>query len=62
MTGRFVEHFIPTHSSWLNLVERWFSEATTKSIRRSFAFPTFMHFFPGHDFGNPLEKSEKVVE
>jgi len=32
--GRFVEHFIPTHSSWLNLVERWFSEITTKRIRR----------------------------
>ena len=32
--GRYVEHFIPTHSSWLNLVERWFSEITTKRIRR----------------------------
>lgn len=32
--GRFVEHFIPTHSSWLNLIERWFSEITTKRIRR----------------------------
>jgi len=34
MNGRFVEHFIPTHSSWLNLVERWFAEITNKSIRR----------------------------
>ena len=35
---RFVVHFTPTHSSWLNLVERWFSEVTTKRIRRgSFA-------------------------
>jgi len=33
-SGRFVAHFIPTHSSWLNLVERWFSEITTKRIRR----------------------------
>lgn len=32
--GRFVEHFIPTHSSWLNLIERWFGELTTKRIRR----------------------------
>jgi transposase len=32
--GRFVEHFIPTHSSWLNLIERWFGEITTKRIRR----------------------------
>jgi transposase len=32
--GRFVEHFIPTHSSWLNLVERWFGEITNQRIRR----------------------------
>jgi transposase len=32
--GRFVMHFTPTHSSWLNLVERWFAEITTKRIRR----------------------------
>jgi transposase len=32
--NRFVEHFIPTHSSWLNLVERWFAEITNKRIRR----------------------------
>lgn len=31
---RFAVHFTPTHSSWLNLVERWFSEITTKRIRR----------------------------
>jgi transposase len=31
---RFVVHFTSTHSSWLNLVERWFSEITTKRIRR----------------------------
>jgi len=31
---RFVTHFIPTHSSWLNLVERWFAEITNKAIRR----------------------------
>ncbi|MDR0472992.1 MAG: transposase [Treponema sp.] len=34
MNGRFVLHFIPTHSSWLNLVERWFAEITNKRIRR----------------------------
>jgi transposase len=32
--GRFVVHFTPTHASWLNLVERWFSEITTRRIRR----------------------------
>jgi transposase len=32
---RFVLHFTPTSSSWLNLVERWFSELTTKLLKRS---------------------------
>jgi len=31
---RFVPHFVPTSSSWLNLVERWFGELTSKTIRR----------------------------
>src|SRR5262249_37106131 len=31
---RFHLHFIPTSSSWLNLVERWFGEVTTRKIRR----------------------------
>lgn len=31
---RFTLHFTPTYSSWLNLVERWFAELTTKWIRR----------------------------
>ena len=31
---RFHLHFIPTSSSWLNLVERWFRELTEKAIRR----------------------------
>lgn len=31
---RFHLHFIPTSSSWLNLVERWFSQITQKRIRR----------------------------
>jgi transposase len=31
---RFVLHFTPTSSSWLNLVERWFGELTTKKLRR----------------------------
>lgn len=32
---RFVVHFTPTSSSWLNLVERWFAELTTKKLQRS---------------------------
>lgn len=31
---RFHMHFIPTSSSWLNLIERWFREITDKRIRR----------------------------
>ena len=31
---RFVLHFTPTSSSWMNLVERWFAELTTKKLRR----------------------------
>lgn len=31
---RFVVHYVPTSSSWLNLIERWFAELTNKRIRR----------------------------
>jgi transposase len=31
---RFKLHFVPTSSSWLNLVERWFAELDSKAIRR----------------------------
>jgi transposase len=31
---RFHLHFLPTSSSWLNLIERWFAEITRKRIRR----------------------------
>jgi transposase len=31
---RFRLHFTPTSSSWLNLVERWFAELTSKKLRR----------------------------
>ena len=32
---RFVLHFIPTSSSWLNQVERWFGELTQKAVRQA---------------------------
>jgi len=38
---RFVCHFVPTSSSWLNLVERWFRELTDKAIRRG-VFPSVL--------------------
>lgn len=31
---RFHLHFVPTSSSWLNMVERWFRDLTAKRIRR----------------------------
>ncbi len=31
---RFHVHFTPTGASWINRVERWFAELTTKQIRR----------------------------
>ncbi len=27
-------HFTPTYGSWMNQVERWFTELTTKWLRR----------------------------
>ncbi len=36
---RFYMHFTPTSSSWLNLIERWFRDITTKRIRRG-TFPS----------------------
>ena len=35
---RFVLHFVPTSSSWLNLVERWFGELSRACIRRGAFF------------------------
>jgi transposase len=31
---RFHVHFVPTYSSWLNLVERWFGKLTEDALRR----------------------------
>jgi len=39
---RFVCHFVPTSSSWLNMVERWFRDLTDKAIRRG-TFPSVPH-------------------
>lgn len=52
---RFHLHFIPTSSSWLNLVERWFREITDKRIRRgSFRnvrslIDTIMNYIDNHN-------------
>jgi hypothetical protein len=31
---RFKLHYVPTRSSWLNVIERWFGELTSKRTRR----------------------------
>ena len=53
---RFTVHYTPTYSSWLNQVERWFSELTTKKLRRSTHHssptPTPRH----HRLGRALER------
>lgn len=69
---RFHFHFIPTSSSWLNLVERWFSEITSKRIRRG----TFrsvkelekaIYDYIGHNNEDPrpfvwTKKAEDIIE
>ena len=32
--ARFIPHFVPPSSRWLNLVERWFGDLTSQRIRR----------------------------
>lgn len=46
---RFHIHFIPTSSSWLNLVERWFRDITDKRIRRG-------------TFGSVAELSDAIMD
>jgi transposase len=31
--GRFVLHFTPAHSSWANMIERWFAGLSNKRLR-----------------------------
>src|SRR4030043_1355841 len=35
---RFIPHFVPTSSSWLNLIERWFGALRDKRVRRGSFF------------------------
>jgi hypothetical protein len=47
---RFRLHFVPTSSSWLNLVEGWFGELSAQGIRRGafFSVDELQHAI--HDF------------
>jgi transposase len=47
---RFRLHFTPASSSWLNLVERWFSELTTRNLQRNAPHrPRAQYRHPGLD-------------
>jgi hypothetical protein len=35
LAPRFRLHFTPASSGWLNLAERWFSELTSRKLRRA---------------------------
>jgi transposase len=69
---RFHVHFIPTSSSWLNLVERWFGEITRKRIRRGTfrsvkeVIDAIMSFIRTHNQDStPMlwtAKAEKIIE
>ena len=55
---RFHAHFIPTPSSWLNLVERFFREITDRRIRRGIfrsvrEITQAIHDFLQHNNDNP---------
>lgn len=69
---RFYFHFIPTSSSWLNLVERWFGEITRKRIRRG-AFQSVPQLIQAiedyivHNNSNPkpfvwTKNAEEIIE
>lgn len=69
---RFHIHFIPTSSSWLNVIERFFGELTSKRIRRG-AFPSVpeliraIELFIGQHNANPAPyvwtaEAEKILE
>ena len=69
---RFHIHFIPTSSSWLNLIERWFRDLTDKRIRRD-AFgsvraliDTIMKYIADHNANSETfvwtAKTEDILE
>lgn len=55
---RLVCHFVPTSSSWLNLVERWFDELTSKRIRHD-SFHSVPDLKQAIDIHRGLERETK---
>lgn len=56
---RFVIHYVPTSSSWLNLIERWFAELTNKRIRRDSFFSVEELVTAIHEFLNAWNEKPK---
>ena len=52
---RFVFHFLPKGASWLNLIERWFAELTTKLLQRG-VHTDVKHSRPTSPAGRRLER------
>ena len=59
LPGRFALHFIPTRLSWLNLVERWFSEITSKRIRQGDFRPVPELVKVARDYGETWNRSRR---
>lgn len=65
-------HFIPTSSSWLNMVERWFAELTNKQIKRGAhrsvkALQEAIHAFIASTNENPkpfvwIKTADQIIE
>ena len=58
---RFHLHFTPTYSSWINLVERWFAELTTKWLRRGTHRSTKELEVGHHRLDRSLERRPQAV-
>ena len=52
---RFVVHFIPTHASWMNLVEVWFGIVERQAIRRG-VFKSLKDSTPRSELHRRLER------
>jgi transposase len=58
---RFVSHFVPTSSSWMNLVERWFGHLDNKAIKRGVDWPPFLRQTVKTHFSSDGELSHGIV-
>lgn len=59
---RFHFHFTPTSASWLNMVERFFSEITNKAIRRGVFYSVEMLIESIYKFINAHNSNPKIFK